>query len=168
MSNARSDAVQTTFTMRPARPDDAELLTDLALRSKAYWGYDADFMAKCVPLLQITPERITDAKTQCMVLERDDATLVGFSLLLMPSDASSDPVLDDLFIDPTTIGKGAGRILLEQVLQTVKAAGYPQLFVEADPNAEAFYLKFGAERVGERESGIAPGRMLPWLRFTLA
>ncbi|HKU69180.1 MAG TPA: hypothetical protein VJP85_15515 [Candidatus Baltobacteraceae bacterium] len=30
--------------IRPARPDDAEALTDLAMRSKASWGYDQTFM----------------------------------------------------------------------------------------------------------------------------
>src|SRR5687768_14923343 len=44
--------------IRRARPDEAEHLTALTLRSKAHWGYDADFMAACVPSLTITSERI--------------------------------------------------------------------------------------------------------------
>jgi hypothetical protein len=30
--------------IRPARHDEASLLTDLAFRSKAYWGYSEEFM----------------------------------------------------------------------------------------------------------------------------
>ena len=31
--------------IRRARPEDAALLTDLTVRSKSHWGYDADFLA---------------------------------------------------------------------------------------------------------------------------
>ena len=32
------------LALRAARPDEAELLTDLCLRAKAVWGYDDAFM----------------------------------------------------------------------------------------------------------------------------
>ena len=35
------------IVLRPADPSEAALLTDLCLRSKAVWGYDAAFMARC-------------------------------------------------------------------------------------------------------------------------
>lgn len=31
--------------IRRARPEDAALLTDLTVRSKSHWGYEADFLA---------------------------------------------------------------------------------------------------------------------------
>ncbi len=34
---------------RKALPDEAETLTDLALRSKRAWGYDQTFMAREMP-----------------------------------------------------------------------------------------------------------------------
>jgi hypothetical protein len=36
----------------------------------------------------------------------------------------------------------------------------------ADPYAESFYAKYGAERIGEAPSGSIPGRFLPRMRFT--
>ena len=36
-----------TPRVRPARPDEAEALTALVLRSKAHWGYDEAFTAAC-------------------------------------------------------------------------------------------------------------------------
>jgi hypothetical protein len=33
--------------IRPARPDEATDLSALAMRSKAYWGYDDDFLRAC-------------------------------------------------------------------------------------------------------------------------
>ena len=39
--------------------------------------------------------------------------------------------------------------------------------IQSDPYAEGFYLAMGAVRVGELESTVTPGRMLPLLRFDL-
>ncbi|MGW7316800.1 GNAT family N-acetyltransferase [Streptomyces sp. NPDC054865] len=39
--------------VRAARATEAPELTALVLRSKAYWGYDADFLAACAPQLRI-------------------------------------------------------------------------------------------------------------------
>ncbi len=33
--------------LRAARPDEAEALSGLTMRSKAYWGYDEEFLAAC-------------------------------------------------------------------------------------------------------------------------
>jgi hypothetical protein len=44
--------------IRRAAPTEAELLTALALRSKAVWGYSAAFMERCRPLLTLTPAYI--------------------------------------------------------------------------------------------------------------
>lgn len=41
--------------LRDARPDAAGLLTSLAMRSKAYWGYPPEFMAACRGELTVTP-----------------------------------------------------------------------------------------------------------------
>ena len=42
-------AVPTSTVLRPARPEEAGLLSDLALRSKAHWGYPPDFLAAAAP-----------------------------------------------------------------------------------------------------------------------
>jgi GNAT superfamily N-acetyltransferase len=169
MNNRYSTPSTAPFILRAARPDEAALLTELSLRSKAYWGYDVDFMAKCVPLLQVTAEMIESM--ECIVAD-SEGTLLGYSLLQKPEhapDHTDEPaVLENLFVDPDAIGKGVGQALLQHALSLTKAEGYSHLFVEADPNAEAFYLKYGAYRIGERESGIQAGRMLPWLRFDLS
>ena len=44
--------------LRPAQPGEAAILTDLALLSKASWGYDAAFMARCRKVMTISPEDI--------------------------------------------------------------------------------------------------------------
>ncbi|CAM5658088.1 hypothetical protein SAVIM338S_06699 [Streptomyces avidinii] len=39
--------------LRPARAGEAARLTELVMRSKAHWGYDAEFLAACAPQLRI-------------------------------------------------------------------------------------------------------------------
>ena len=45
--------------LRPARPDEADLLTELCLRSKAVWGYDDAFMRACRAELTLSPADFT-------------------------------------------------------------------------------------------------------------
>ena len=42
------------LALRPARPEEAPALTELCLRSKAVWGYDAAFMQACRRELTMT------------------------------------------------------------------------------------------------------------------
>lgn len=44
--------------IRDARPDEAGELTELALRSKAHWGYDEAFMASCREELTVRPSEV--------------------------------------------------------------------------------------------------------------
>src|SRR5262245_51023913 len=46
------------ITIRRARADEAQALTDLSLRSKAVWGYDASFLARCRAAMTLMPEKL--------------------------------------------------------------------------------------------------------------
>lgn len=72
-----------------------------------------------------------------------------------------------LFVAPEAIGQGVGRRLWDHAIETARRAGYARMQVESDPNAEPFYLRMGARRIGEVASSVRPGRMLPLLRFEL-
>jgi hypothetical protein len=46
-------------------------------------------------------------------------------------------------------------------------SGFEALLIEADPQAESFYLRMGAVRIGDTVSS-ATGRTLPLLRAAIA
>ncbi len=71
--------------------------------------------------------------------------------------------LDDLWLDPRFMGRGAGRQLFVHASQTAAGLGFDSLLIESDPHAEGFYLAMGATRIGERRS--SSGRSLPLLRM---
>ncbi|GAA2125752.1 GNAT family N-acetyltransferase [Glycomyces algeriensis] len=146
---------------RSARADEAPLITELALRSKAHWGYDPHFMHAIRDELTYSPEMC--ASGTLVVAERA-GRLLGFYRLV---EGVPESRLESLFVDPPAIGIGVGRALLERALHAAEALGARSVTLEADPYAEPFYARFGAVRIGETPSGSVPGRVLPHMRFDL-
>lgn len=146
------------LTIRPAAASEAAQLTELAVRSKGHWGYDADFMRRARPELAVSEADIEGGKVH--VAERD-ARPVGLVTLALDADP---PELAALFVEPAHIGRGVGATLLDHALERARVAGVASLVIESDPNAEAFYLARGAVRVGARRSA-STGRLLPLLRM---
>jgi GNAT superfamily N-acetyltransferase len=147
------------------RPNEAAALSALALRSKGFWGYDAAFLDACRAELTLTPDQAAAAR----VVRGADGTVRGFHLL--GPDPGGDPGSGELlmlFVDPTEIGRGIGRALLEDAVRYAARRGWSTLRVEADPGAEAFYVAHGARRVGTVPSGSVPGRELPLLELPVA
>ncbi len=142
--------------IRKARQYEAEILSNLALRSKAYWGYSEDFMEACVRELTYSPDRIQN--NHFFVAETNDS-IVGFYALDRLS--STEIELDALFVDPASIGKGYGRCLIEHAKITATNLGASILVIQADPNAKNFYIAAGGILTGVKESASILGRYLP-------
>ncbi len=152
------------ITIRPARPDEADALSALCMRSKAHWGYDAAFMALSRPSLTITPDLIASGRVR--VAEDEDGTLLGMSSVApLPEDGCYD--LLHLFVEPRAIRTGAGRALFDAAAAMAKSHGARTLAIFADPNAAEFYRRVGARDAGEGPSEAIPGRMLPLLHYAL-
>ncbi len=151
------------ISIRPAHSDEAKYLTELTMRSKAYWGYDADFLAACRLGLTITAEYITNHPA---FVAEISGIAVGFASLYECSPAEVE--LDFLFIAPEAIGKGVGKRLWQHAVVTAREHGYRLMSIVADPNAESFYQKMGATTVGAMPSEAKAGRTLPLMRFSLA
>jgi GNAT superfamily N-acetyltransferase len=147
--------------IRRARPEEHEEISRLALRSKGYWGYSAEFLEAC--RAELTFDATTCGSGLMWVVEHDE-TVLGFSLVKGESNYGE---LSALFVDPSAIGTGCGRMLLEHTLHAARAAGFVRLELDADPGAESFYLRFGAQRIGTSPSGSIPGRELPRLAIAL-
>ncbi|MGW4649466.1 GNAT family N-acetyltransferase [Kitasatospora sp. NPDC004289] len=149
--------------IRAARADEAGLLSELALRSKAYWGYDAAFMAACRDELTLVPAEIAPRRATVAVDDRD--RVLGFATL------DGEPLTGDLgmlFVAPEAISQGIGRLLLDHLVTTARELGFTGLTIDADPNAEPFYRAMGAVRTGTVPSESIPGRVLPQLLLSVS
>lgn len=146
--------------VRPALPADASMLTELALRAKAHWGYSAELLELWRPQLTITPEIIERQST--WVCE-DCGSIRGFCSIESTGDSAE---LEHLWVDPDAMGRGIGRALLVHALAEARACGVRSLRAESDPHAAGFYLRMGASPAGEADS-TPTGRKLPVLSFDL-
>ena len=64
--------------IRMAKAGEAALLSDLAFRSKAYWGYSDAFMEACREELSVSPDDL--ARRPTWVLEVDGRPIGFYSL----------------------------------------------------------------------------------------
>lgn len=151
-----------TLTFRNARPDDAEILTGLIRRSKAHWGYPKEWMDAWRSELTIAGDYI---RYHRVIVACDRGRVVGFYGLEFRERVA---YLEHLWVEPDRIGSGVGRALLAEVCNDARNRGYGVVELVADPNAEPFYLRQGAIRIGEvRGSILGAPRILPRMRLDL-
>ncbi|MGI9284548.1 MAG: GNAT family N-acetyltransferase [Pseudomonadales bacterium] len=160
MDKDRSEAC----TIRPAVSNEAELLSELALRSKAYWDYPDEFIEACREELSYSRDQI-DSSTFSFVIAESPHGVTGFYALKRSS--RSELELEALFVEPDWIGYGIGRALLEHAKCAAAELGAESLIIQGDPNAQAFYLAAGGVLTGEQESNGVPGRFLPTFVISL-
>ena len=149
------------MNIRPAQGHEAEALTAIALKAKAYWGYPADTLESWKQELTVSTRTVTSRPTFVAVI-RDE--IVGFYSMSPSHDAWK---LADLWVLPRFMERGIGRALVAHALETAARGGASSVTVDADPNAESFYLACGADRYGEVPAPIPgePGRVRPQLAF---
>lgn len=143
--------------IRRATSNDSPRATELARRAKAHWGYPPEWLAAWDGDLAITAEAIDTHRT--FVASVDDE-VVGVCQL---QEGERGAMLEHVWVDPQCHGRGVGRALVQHALSEARGV----IAVVADPNAENFYVKLGAQRVGEVSAPMpgAPARTLPLLEF---
>lgn len=150
---------------RDAFPAEASYLSALAIRSKATWGYSAEFMSACLHELTILPESIDSDDAHYVVALVDEAVVGYYSLEAM---LGGEIDLSGLFVDPDHIGTGIGKALIEKAKCHAASLGAVKINIQSDPHAEHFYRAAGGLITGRQESGSISGRYLPMLQINLS
>lgn len=144
-----------------AKLSDAKLLSEIAIVSKAFWGYENHHLQSWINDLTVTEELII----KCDVYQYNiDKTTVGFYILNAPEKGNSE--LEMLFVLPDFIGKGIGKQLLLHAFKEAKKLNSKTMTLLADPNAVPFYESQGFKIIDKKESSIT-GRFLPIMLKTL-
>ena len=142
--------------IRPATSDEASTLTQIALESKSYWGYPEHWLQHWQDDLTISDDFI--ASTDVYVAE-SEGNLLGFYALIIREDKAE---LDHLWVSPPHIGTGVGKQLFLHAMQRAAKENVSAVEILSDPNAEGFYRKQGAHRIGKAVSEIdGEPRVLP-------
>jgi len=150
--------------IRKADPIESGLLSSLALRSKAYWGYSDEFIELCKTELTYPAEMLKNDKYLFIIAE-DVNEIIGFYAIQWLNATSVE--LEALFVEPKNIGKGYGRVLLKHAVKLAAGSGAKTMNIQSEPNAEQFYISAGGKKIGECESSVMPGRYLPLYEILL-
>ena len=151
------------MTIEKARKKDARILTDLTIRSKSYWDYSAEQIMSWKDDLTITTEYID--KNEVYKLTNKDNITIGYYSYIFLNDAVIK--LDNLFIDPPYIGHDYGTLLMNDFLKRIKSLKFEKVTLDADPNAERFYHKFGFKTMGKLKSTVE-NRFLPIMEIKIS
>lgn len=130
------------ISIRRALPDEAERLTAIALAAKRHWGYSEREMEIWTPALTIT--RAFILANEVWVAE-SDGSLAGFHALIFSKRRAN---LEHLWISPPYMRQGIGRALFEHAAGLCRERGYQVMEIVSDPNAQGFYERMGAGKVG--------------------
>lgn len=140
--------------IRDARPDEASALEALQRRSSDVWEEYRAQLAAHPDAIEPPQRAIADGRVRVAV----DAVgrRLGFSVVLPISGGRCE--LDDLFVEPDSMGRGVGRLLVADVATRAAAAGASHVVVIANPNALGFYERLGFEITGRASTrfGDAP------------
>ncbi|OUQ85356.1 N-acetyltransferase [Brevibacillus brevis] len=151
------------MNIRRGKGQEASELSELAYRSKAYWGYSDEFMEACRDDLTLSSAYI---ETQEVYVLEDEGSIKGF--MSLEKDAEQEQwLLGYLFMEPEAVGKGYGKVLWQHMVEVAQKLDIPVITIHSDPYAEPFYLSRGAKRVGEIASTVFPGRTLPLLEVEI-
>lgn len=144
-----------------AYPSEAAVLTELTLASKNHWGYGMDQIEAWTEELTITEKYIQGNTVYKLTKGKH---IIGYYSYFEYQEKEVE--LDNLFVLPSEIGHGYGRLLLEHFLKMITKEGVKKVRLFSEPKTEAFYQKFGFKTVGKKESSI-PNRFLPIMEMNV-
>jgi GNAT superfamily N-acetyltransferase len=144
--------------IRRALTTEAKDLTRIAKDAKRYWGYPEHWLKVWQDDLTILPDFVDNNP---VYVAEEQGDVLGFYALIMGEDKAQ---LDHLWVAPAHIGSGVGKQLFIHAMQNAAGQNISEVEISSDPNAEGFYQKMGAHRVGETVSEIdGKSRTLPRL-----
>src|SRR6266446_778260 len=146
-----------------ATPDEAAPLTEIAHTAKRHWGYPENSIEHWKDDLTITPDFITTHEMYVAVA----GEVIAGCCAWVRRDSLAE--LERMWIKPAHMGNGVGRALFNQVVSRAKSLGARAVELSADPNAEGFYQRMGATRIGEVRSDVeGQPRVLPRMSVDLS
>jgi GNAT superfamily N-acetyltransferase len=157
----RRDELTGAVSIRRPRRGEGERLREIAVASKAYWGYDLERVRAWAAGGDYSDETL---QAREVYVAEAEGRAVAWAALLSKSD--DEWWLDDLWVEPDSIGRGVGTALFRHAAARAKELGASRLLWEAEPNAVGFYERLGARPTGHEALG-SWGRPIPVLRLDL-
>ena len=150
------------ITIRCAKPEDAETLSQIAIAAKGHWNYPNHWMELWTPQLTFGPAYFEQNET--WVAESDGMVVAFFTL----QDRNGKSWIEDILVLPAHMGRGIGNQLFQHAVGVARQRKYQTLQLESDPHAVGFYERMGLRKIGERQYELdGQPRILPLMEMTL-
>ena len=146
--------------IRRAKPEEANTLSEIAVAAKRHWNYPETWIEKWRDDLTISPDFVREHEMFVAVI---GGQLAGCCALVMTEGLAE---IEHMWIRPEHMGSGVGRALFDRARRRAEEHGANMLELSADPHAEGFYERMGAQRIGEVRADMdGQSRVLPRMRI---
>lgn len=152
--------LKSSVRIRAARPTEGERLRQIAIASKAHWGYDLDWVRRWAARGDFSAEALRANEVQVADVE---GRPIAWAALIARGEVVW---LDDLWVEPEWIGHGVGSLLFRWAVERGRALGGARLEWQAEPNSVGFYEKLGGRSLRDGEP-TSWGRVLPVMGLDL-
>ncbi|MGK0239629.1 MAG: hypothetical protein ACI92G_003107 [Candidatus Pelagisphaera sp.] len=105
-----------SIMFRPSQPDEAAVLSDIAIESKGHWGYSREQLEVWRKDLRILPSYIKANTIE--TIWQDELKVGFFAIKLNPK-----PILDHLWLLPKAIGHGIGKLAFQRPVAIAEKTG---------------------------------------------
>jgi GNAT superfamily N-acetyltransferase len=105
--------------------------------------------------LELSDLAVREGRTRAALA---DGRIVGFATGLSLGAAATE--VEDLFVDPGWMRRGAGRALMTDMIAIARGQGVRRLEVTANPHALAFYGQIGFVADHDVETTFGPGQRM--------
>ncbi len=153
--------MQAEMKIEKAHRTDASELTQLTIRSKDYWNYGAKQIEEWRDDLTIKPKYIDENQVFKLIISNK---LIGF--YAFQPENKKNVKLNFLFVEPEFIGKGYGKLLMNNFLERIRKMDYKKVTLDSDPNAVEFYERIGFRIVGKLKTKVKD-RFLPIMEMDI-
>jgi N-acetylglutamate synthase-like GNAT family acetyltransferase len=143
------------FLIRPAHASEKSELEALQLRASLANAGDREAMLAHPDAIELPDEQIANGR---VFVAEWNATIAGFAAVDPRPDGETE--LDGLFVEPTMMRRGFGRLLVEYCAEVARGRGSTVLHVVGNPHAEDFYLQCGFIQFGKTSTRFGVGLLM--------
>ena len=148
--------------IRQVIPDEADVLTKIAISAKRFWNYPERWMEIWIP--QLTFDSKYFEANESWAAEINDIPIAFYTL----QNRNGNAWIENLWVAAEYIGMGIGKQLFLHAKIRSLGLGYKILQLEADPNALGFYEKMGMRKIGEHPADVdGQPRSIPVLEIVI-
>jgi GNAT superfamily N-acetyltransferase len=148
------------YNIRLARRSEIEKLEALMRRSLSVWNYSEEALNTLMDNLTITPEMISKSIVYVAELKNK---IKGFWCVYTIEELAEAR----FYIEPSSIKTGIGTLLWEKILADLRDKELNYFTFVSDANAQGFYEKKGAIKIGTQPSILIGDNDVPIMRYYL-